>query len=295
MEFDSSFRPEDSQIGRLSVSYDGGTNWTQLLELNPTNTDNDAPFAKRNINERLVTGSTTGGGVAIGSVNNPTSGSLLFSYYTEGGNDWWWALDDLLITGNIVGVPFAGLSDQNFWNFATPESPKLTLTIDRQAMSENGGTATGTVSRNNLPTGDVVVTLSSSDATEATVPATVTIPDGQSSVTFAITAVDDTLSDRTQTVTITATSAVYAASSASIRVTDDEGPKVVTLTPPDNSTAVNYKSNFTVTFDTNVKKGTGSIYIIDAATNTAAEQIDITFSAIRPKRTVGARLDCNAK
>ena len=146
LEFDSSFRPEDNQIGRLSVSYDGGTNWTQLLELNPTNTDNDAPFAKRNINERLVTGSTTGGGVAIGSVNNPTSGSLLFSYYTEGGNDWWWALDDLLITGNIVGVPFAGLSDQNFWNFATPESPKLTLTIDRQAMSENGGTATGTVS-----------------------------------------------------------------------------------------------------------------------------------------------------
>ena len=280
LEFDSSFRPEDNQIGRLSVSYDGGTNWTQLLELNPTNTDNDAPFAKRNINERLVTGSTTGGGVAIGSVNNPTSGSLLFSYYTEGGNDWWWALDDLLITGNIVGVPFAGLSDQNFWNFATPESPKLTLTIDRQAMSENGGTATGTVSRNNLPTGDVVVTLSSSDATEATVPATVTIPDGQSSVTFAITAVDDTLSDRTQTVTITATSAVYAASSASIRVTDDEGPKVVTLTPPDNSTGVNDKSNFTVTFDTNVKKGTGSIYIIDAATNTAAEQIDITSAAV---------------
>lgn len=280
LEFDSSFRPEDSQIGRLSVSYDGGTNWTQLLELNPTNTDNDAPFAKRNLSERLVTGSTTGGGTAIGSVNNPSSGTVLFSFYTEGGNDWWWALDDLLVTGNITGVPFAGLSDPTFWNFATPESPKLTLTIDRQAMSENGGTATGTISRNNLPTGDVVVTLSSSDTSEATVPATVTIPDGQSSVTFTITAVDDALSDRTQTVTITATSDVYASSSAIIRVTDDEGPKIVSLTPPDNATDVNYKSNFAITFDTNVKKGTGSIYIVDATTNFAAEQIDITSNAV---------------
>ena len=280
LEFDSSFRPEDSQIGRLSVSYDGGTNWTRLLELNPSNTDNDPPFAKKNLNERLVTGSTTGGGASIGSVNNPTGGSLLFSFYTEGGNDWWWALDDLLVTGNIVGVPFAGLSDQTFWNFATPESPKLTLTIDKQFMSENGGTATGTIRRNNLPTGDVVVSLTSSDTTELTVPATVTIPDGQSSVTFPITAVDDTLSDRTQSVTIRATSAIYAESSASINVTDDEGPKIVSLTPPDNATEVGYKTNFTITFDTNVKKGTGSIYIIDAATNTAAEQIDITSSAV---------------
>ena len=280
LEFDSSFRPEDSQIGRLAVSYDNGANWTQLLELNPTNTDNDAPFAKKNINERLVTGGTTGGGVSIGAVNNPSSGSLLFSYYTEGGNDWWWSLDDLLVTGEITGVPFAGLSDREFWNFTTPESPKLTLTIDKQFMSENGGVATGTVSRNNLPTGDVIVTLTSSDVSEATVPATVTIPDGQSSVTFPITAVDDTLSDRTQVVTITATSQVYATSTATIRVTDDEGPKVVTLTPPDNATDVNYKSNFSITFDTNVKKGTGSIYIIDAVTNTAAEQIDVTSAAV---------------
>ena len=280
LAFDSSFRPEDSQIGRLSVSYDGGENWTQLLELNPTNTDNDAPFGKKNLSERLVTGATTGGGVAIGSVANSSSGSLLFKYYTEGGNDWWWALDDLLVTGDIVGVPYTGLSDQTFWNFSTPQSPKLTLTIDKQFMSENGGTATGTVSRNNLPTGDVVVTLTSSDVTELTVPATVTIPDGQSSITFPITAVDDLLSDRTQTVTITATSEVYAASSATIKVTDDEGPKIVSLTPPDDANDVDYKSNFSVSFDTAVKKGTGYIYIVDASTNVSAEQIDVTSAAV---------------
>ncbi len=52
---------------------------------------------------------------------------------------------------------------------------------------------------------DLVVTLASSDTTEATVPATVTIPAGQASVSFPIAAVDDTIPDGTQAVTITAT------------------------------------------------------------------------------------------
>ena len=52
LEFDSSFRPENSQIGKLSVSFDNGANFTDLLTLNPSNTDNDAPFAKGNMNEK---------------------------------------------------------------------------------------------------------------------------------------------------------------------------------------------------------------------------------------------------
>lgn len=279
-EFDSSFRPEDSQIGTLEVSYDGGTNWTKLLELNPSNTDNGAPFAKQNLNERLVTGGVTGGGAAIGAVENPSSGSLVFRYQVTGGNDWWWAIDNLKITGDYVGVPYAGLKDPLFWEFTTPESPKLTLTIDKTSMSENGGTAVGTVSRNNLPIGDVVVTLASNDTSEATVPATVTIPDGQSSVTFAIVAVDDLLSDRTQVATISATSDIYAASSSMIDVLDDEGPKIVSLTPPDNSTGVDYKSNFTLTFDTDVKKGSGRIHFVNSLTNASVAEMDVKLDNV---------------
>jgi hypothetical protein len=279
-EFDSSFRPEDSQIGTLEVSYDGGSNWTKLLELNPSNTDNGAPFAKKNLNERLVTGGVTGGGAAIGAVANPSSGSLVFRYQVIGGNDWWWAIDNLKITGDYVGVPYAGLKDPLVWEFTTPESPKLTLTIDKTAMSENGGTAVGTVSRNNLPVGDVVVTLTSNDTSEATVPATVTIPDGQSSVTFPIVAVDDLLSDRTQVVTISATSEIYAASSRSISVLDDEGPKIVSLTPPDNATGVDYKSNFTLTFDTDVKKGSGRIYFVDSLTNASVAEMNVELTNV---------------
>ena len=293
LEFDSSFRPEgpgDAQVGTLEVSYDGGGTWTNLLtlnEFNTTNTAGSASFVNRSINERLVSGTSTGvstdgkGGVAFGAVNNPVGGtSLVFRFTVTGSNDWWWGVDNMKVTGNIVGGEYAGLTDGTFWNFATPESPKLALTIDRTAMSENGGTATATVSRNNLPIGAVEVTLSSSDTSEATVPATVTIPDGQSSVTFPITAVDDALSDRTQRVTITATSLVYAASSASINVTDDEGPRVVTLTPADDATGVGYKSNFSLTFDTAVRKGSGNVHIVETATGWIGATIDVNSPAV---------------
>lgn len=293
LEFDSSFRPEgpgEAQTGKLDVSYDGGTTWSTLLtlnEFNTTNTAGSASFVNKSINERLVSGTSTGvsgdgkGGAAFGAVNNPVGGtSLVFRFYLEGTNDWWWAVDNMKITGNIVGGEYAGLSDATFWNFTTPESPKLTLAINPSSMSENGGTATATVSRNNLPVGDVLVTLTSSDTSEATVPATVLIPDGQSSVTFPITAVDDSLSDRKQTVTITATSVVYAQSTASINVLDDEGPKVLTLTPADDATGVGYKANFILTFDTAVKKGTGNIHIVETATGWIGATIDVNAPAV---------------
>ncbi|MEI6656899.1 MAG: Ig-like domain-containing protein [Planctomycetota bacterium] len=292
LEFDSSFRPEgpgEAQTGKLDVSYDGGTTWSTLLTLNENNTTNtagSASFVNKSINEHLVSGTPTGvsgdlkGGATFGAVANPSSGSLVFRFYCEGTNDWWWGVDNMKITGNIVGREYAGLSDAAFWNFTTPESPKLTLAINPSSMSENGGTATATVSRNNLPVGDVLVTLTSSDTSEATVPATVLIPNGQSSVTFPITAVDDSLSDRTQKVTITATSVVYSQSTASINVLDDEGPKVLTLTPADNATGVGYKANFSLTFDTAVKKGTGNIHIVETATGWIGATIDVKSSAV---------------
>ena len=99
----------------------------------------------------------------------------------------------------------------------------LSLTITPASISENGGTATGTVSRND---GDLsfalVVTLTSGDTTEASVPAAITIPVGQTSATFLIDAVDDAVVDGTQTVAITATADSYVSGSVSLDVTDDD-------------------------------------------------------------------------
>lgn len=63
---------------------------------------------------------------------------------------------------------------------------------------------TGTLTVASAPFSALTVALTSSDLTEVTVPATVTIPAGQTSITFPVTIVDDTEIDGTQSVTITA-------------------------------------------------------------------------------------------
>lgn len=87
------------------------------------------------------------------------------------------------------------------------EVRRLTLTVSPSSISENGGTAIATVSRNTGSDGDLVVRLESSDASELQFPPSVVIPDGQHSTSFAISAVDDDLVDGLQTVEITAVAA----------------------------------------------------------------------------------------
>lgn len=99
----------------------------------------------------------------------------------------------------------------------------FTLSITPSTMPENGGAAVATVTRTVADNSSLlVVTLASSDATEATVPATVTILANQNSATFAVTAVDDAIRDATQNSTITASAAGMTSGSASVAVTDNE-------------------------------------------------------------------------
>ena len=101
----------------------------------------------------------------------------------------------------------------------------LTLNILAASISEADGLAatTATVSRNFNTSTDLVVTLISSDTSEATVPSTVTIPAGQStSPAFAINAVNDDLLDGDQEVEIRAVVEGSIDGIANIIVRDDE-------------------------------------------------------------------------
>jgi len=100
--------------------------------------------------------------------------------------------------------------------------PGLTLSIAQASISESSGVSQATVTRSPGTSGSLTVTLTSSDTTEATVPSTVTIPDGADSAMFTVTGVDDTVVDGTQTVTITASAAGYTSYSATVVVTDDD-------------------------------------------------------------------------
>ena len=113
----------------------------------------------------------------------------------------------------------------------------LTLAINDDSVAETGGAAAtnATVTRSGSTSGDLTVTLTSDDTTEATVPATVTIPDGQSSATFDIAAVDDIDVDGTQTVTISASASGLTGASDTLDVTDDDVPLVLTVSITDAS------------------------------------------------------------
>jgi hypothetical protein len=72
-----------------------------------------------------------------------------------------------------------------------------------------------------------VVNLVSGDTSEATVPASVTIPAGQASANFAVSAVDDALVDGTTNVTITAGAGGYTSGNCQLAVTDNDNDIVV--------------------------------------------------------------------
>lgn len=277
LEFNSSFRAEGNQLGKVEISYNGGA-FSDLQ----TFLTADGMNSHIVIDSSTVLNSVIGGGTVVGALNSPASGTVQFRFsVTNADNNWWWAIDDVKVTGERVGVPFAGISNATDWNFSTPAALALSMSIAPGTMSENGGTAVGTITRNKLFTDALVVNLSSNDTSEATVPATVTIPAGQSSVTFPITAVDDALSDRTQTVVITATAVAYGTTSATVLVTDDEGPKIVSLVPVDNTlTGVDYRSDLLITFDVPVKKGNGLINILRASDNVIVNSLDVNSADV---------------
>ncbi len=119
---------------------------------------------------------------------------------------------------NVVGAAVG--TAQGTGTILDDDVAALTLSIDKATVTE-GGTATGTVTRNTPSTSDLVVSLLSNDLTEATVPATVTIPAGQTSATFTITSLNDLQVDGSQNVMITAASAGLASATASLVVADN--------------------------------------------------------------------------
>ena len=75
----------------------------------------------------------------------------------------------------------------------------------------------------------MVVQLSSSDTTGVTVPATVTIPAGQTSATFNVTMVDDHVIDGNRPISVTAQMDTWTSGSATMTDIDDNGTLAVSL------------------------------------------------------------------
>lgn len=110
----------------------------------------------------------------------------------------------------------------------------LSLSFSSTTFSEGAGSGSvfGTVVRNSGTANSLQVLLSSSAETAAKVPASVTIPAGQTSVSFPVTAIDDALVDGSQTTTITASAAGFDPVTATLTVEDNDSPKLTVSIAP---------------------------------------------------------------
>ncbi len=144
------------------------------------------------------------------------------------------AVDDALLDGTqtvVVSASASGYSGGTR-SINVDDAETLTVSINVPSISENGGSATGTVTRSNtdiaLP---LTIQLTSDEPSEATVPVTVTIPANQSSATFTISAADDSLLDGSQTVLVSAAAGGYSGGSQSLTVLDFEQLLLTINTP----------------------------------------------------------------
>ena len=100
------------------------------------------------------------------------------------------------------------------------EMAVLNISVPEHAIEGDGVLRNqGKVSVNAPPDRDISVSLASDDRTEVTVPATVTLPAGQTSVSFDITIVYDEEKDDAQVATITAVVPGWTSGNARIEVT----------------------------------------------------------------------------
>ncbi len=129
----------------------------------------------------------------------------------------------LVITGSSPGT-ITGNLPMTIGDFETVQ-----LSLSRTSFLENAGpkAAVGTVTRTNIDNGlPLVVSLTSSDTTELSLPATVTIPAGQASVSFDVAAVNDPDLDGPQQVLVSASATGYQSSSVGVTVLDHEPPVI---------------------------------------------------------------------
>ena len=124
-----------------------------------------------------------------------------------------WNLDDI----EFIGNPTRNLSLSRF----RPPPPKGAGVPCRHGHGSSV-----------MSTNDLVVTLNSSDTSEATVPVNVTISAGQTNAGFNLTIPDDGVLDGSQTATIIAAASGYSSANAAITVFDNETAVLAVILPP---------------------------------------------------------------
>ena len=162
--------------------------------------------------------SPMGGGIFTGSI--PTSGGLVVA--GDGTVE--------TVPGGTITATYHDVGDSTTVTAQATTTSSLALTVPPNA-TEGAGTVDGTIAMAASLGYAQVVDLASSDSTRAMVPATITIPAGQTSAKVPITIIDDGLLDGPEQVTFTAAASGYTSVTAPMNV-HDYHTAVLTLTVP---------------------------------------------------------------
>ena len=207
-----------------SVSENGGAQATYA-----TVTRNSSSAAALNVS---LSASPSAKVTLPSSIEIPVGGNSA-SFYIE-------VVDDLLVGGDVIAAIVAQaaghISATNQLTVRENDSPALRLQLSAANVLEDAatGSVTGRVIRNvntNLP---LTITLTSDRPGALTIPATITIPVGQTNATFNLDPVDDDLVTGTRIASIFASAAGFSTVSAPISVLDDDSV-ALTLTLSDTN------------------------------------------------------------
>ena len=153
LTFDNSWQvPANTnpQEARIVVTFDNG----ETRELAHWSVTSGSPFYKPTaLNETLS--------FVIDMPEGATKMSLSFDMI-QAGNAYWWAIDNVVVTGEPDvphGNAFAGITDQNAWNFSVADTAPLATPVDDRLNGTTGDDAIDALAGD-----DIVIGLAGNDA-----------------------------------------------------------------------------------------------------------------------------------
>jgi len=184
---------EDNPEDVVQISVNGGSTWHNIVAL--TGTNSTSTYTLR-------------GPYNLDALGLTYSSDTLIRFQQY---------DDFAITTD-------GMAFDNITVAGVPSSlGQFTVTLPAAAREGDGTlVGQGRVTVSQAPSSDLAVNLVSGDTSEITVPASVTIPAGQTWITFDPTIVDDDFLDGTQQPTVTASATSYDSGQTSLLVHDNE-------------------------------------------------------------------------
>ena len=165
------------------------------------------------------------------------------------------SVDDEELDGDQpVSLTFSSPGYENFTlDLVVLDHEALTLNLADEQISEFQGSTTVSLSRPQVANSDLIVQLTSTDTSEATVPQFATIEAGQRSTTFEVQAVDDDLLDGDKNVQIEAAFPGFVSANVNLLVQDHE---VLLVTfDEDSISEQDGTTRATITRDGNVDEG----------------------------------------